>query len=264
MARAAGAGGGGAGGGPAAIAESPGLVTLIDYAKANADPAVVNAIPLAKDETGEEIVVRNGRYGPYIRRGDETATVPADIAPDELTLVRALELLAAPKGDEPIGTDPATGRPVYVKNGRFGLYVQLGDAETLPAGEKPKMASLFKDMEPATVGLDEALRLLSLPRVVGDDPESGEPIEALNGRYGLYIRKGSDTCSLGEEAQLFTVTLDEAWRCSPSPSAGAPGRRPAPARAGRRPGERQAGRAEERAVRVLRDRRRDQCLAARA
>jgi DNA topoisomerase-1 len=205
-----GASGGGGGNGSRAIAESPGLVTLIDYAKANADPAVVNAIPLAKDETGEEIVVRNGRYGPYIRRGDETATVPADIAPDELTLVRALELLAAPKGDEPIGTDPATGRPVYVKNGRFGPYVQLGDAETLPAGEKPKMASLLKDMEPATVGLDEALRLLSLPRVVGDDPESGEPIEALNGRYGPYIRKGSDTRSLGEEAQLFTVTLDEA------------------------------------------------------
>jgi DNA topoisomerase-1 len=184
---------------------------------ANADPAVVNAIPLAKDETGEEIVVRNGRYGPYVRRGDETANVPAEIAPDELTLERALELLAAPKGDEPIGSDPASGLPVYAKNGRYGPYVQLGDAETLPEGEKPKMASLFKTMSPATVTVDDALKLLSLPRVVGNDPESDEPIEALNGRYGPYLRKGSDSRSLADEEQLFTVTLDDALRLFAEP-----------------------------------------------
>ncbi|HEX6235654.1 MAG TPA: type I DNA topoisomerase, partial [Acidimicrobiales bacterium] len=102
----------------------PGLTTLIDLAKENADPAVVNAIPIGKDPDGEEIVVRNGRYGPYLRRGDDTVSVPEDVAPDELTVDRALELLAAPKGDEPIGTDPETGLPVYAKTGRFGPYVQ--------------------------------------------------------------------------------------------------------------------------------------------
>jgi DNA topoisomerase-1 len=106
---------------------------------------------------------------------------------------------------------------VFVKNGRYGPYVQLGDADTLPEGEKPKMASLFKDMNPPDVTLDDALRLLSLPRVVGDDPESGEPIEALNGRYGPYIRKGSDTRSLATEPQLFTVTLDEAVKLFAEP-----------------------------------------------
>ncbi|HLM65399.1 MAG TPA: type I DNA topoisomerase [Acidimicrobiales bacterium] len=214
-----GGGGNGRGGGngDSPIEGSPGLTTLIEYAMANADPAVVNAIPLAKDETGEEVVVRNGRYGPYVRRGDETATVPAEIAPDELTLERALELLAAPKGDEPLGTDPASGLPVYAKTGRYGPYVALGDADTLPAGEKPKMASLFTTMSPSTLTVDDALKLLSLPRVVGEDPETGEPIEALNGRYGPYVRKGSDTRSLTDEEQLFTVTLDEALRLFAEP-----------------------------------------------
>jgi DNA topoisomerase-1 len=223
-----GGGGNGAGGGngDSPIDESPGLTTLIEYAMANADPAVVNAIPLAKDETGEEVVVRNGRYGPYVRRGDETATVPAEIAPDELTLERALELLAAPKGDEPIGIDPASGLPVYAKTGRYGPYVALGDADTLPAGEKPKMESLFRTMSPSTLTLEDALRLLSLPRVVGQDPESSEPIEALNGRYGPYVRRGRDTRSLDDEEQLFTVTLDEALRLFAEPKRG--GRQAAP------------------------------------
>src|SRR5918994_639190 len=209
--------GGGGNGARVAIDESPGLTTLIDYAMANADPAVVNAIPLGKDDTGEEVVVRNGRYGPYVRRGEATATIPDEIAPDDLTVERALELLAAPKGDDPIGTDPATNLPVYVKNGRYGPYVQLGDAETLPEGEKPKMASLFKTMTPTEVGLEDAVRLPTLPRVVGEDRESGEPIEALNGRYGPYIRKGSDTRSLTDEEQIFSVTLDEAVRLFAEP-----------------------------------------------
>ncbi|HEX8803178.1 MAG TPA: topoisomerase C-terminal repeat-containing protein, partial [Acidimicrobiales bacterium] len=209
-------GGNGHGDGHDAVDGSPGLTTLIEHAMANADPAVVNAIPLAKDADGEEIVVRNGRYGPYVRRGDETATVPAEIAPDELTVELALELLAAPKGDQPIGTDPS-GLPVYVKTGRYGPYVQLGDAETLPDGQKPKMSSLFKTMSPTTLTLDEALRLLSLPRAVGVDPATGEPIEALNGRYGPYLRKGGDSRSLGTEEELFTVTLDEALRLFAEP-----------------------------------------------
>ena len=194
-----------------------GLTALIEAAMANADPAVVNAIPLGKDVDGTEIFVRNGRYGPYIRRDDETASVPEGLAPDELTIERALELLAAPKGDEPIGTDPASGLPVYAKSGRFGPYVQLGDAETLPAGEKPKMESLFKDMSLVEITLDEALKLLSLPRTVGSDPSTGEEIVALNGRYGPYLKKGSDTRSLNAESELFTVSVDDALRAFAEP-----------------------------------------------
>jgi DNA topoisomerase-1 len=189
---------------------SVGLINLIELAKANADPAAVNAIPLGKDDDGNEIVVRNGRYGPYLRRGEETASIPEDLAPDEVTIVKALEILAAPKGDEPIGTDPTSGLPVYAKTGRYGPYVQLGDADTLPEGEKPKMESLFASMSPATVTLDEALKLLTLPRVVGVDPETGEEVTAQNGRYGPYLRKGKDSRSLTAEDELFTVTLDQA------------------------------------------------------
>jgi DNA topoisomerase-1 len=184
---------------------------------ANADPAVVNAIPLGKDPDGELVVVRNGRYGPYVKRGEDTVSVPSDVPPDELTVARALELLAAPKGDEPLGTDPASGLPVYVKSGRFGPYVQLGDAETLPAGVRPKMGSLFKTMDPATIDLDTAVRLLSLPRTVGVDPASGEEIVALNGRYGPYVKRADDTRNLGSEEDLFTVTVEDAVRLFAEP-----------------------------------------------
>jgi DNA topoisomerase-1 len=196
---------------------APGLTSLIDHAMTNADPAVVNAIPLGKDDEGNDIVVRNGRYGPYIRRGDDTVSVPQDIAPDELTIARALELLAAPRGDQPLGTDPETGLPVYMKTGRYGPYVQLGDADTLPEGTKPKMASLFKSMSPAAITLDEALGLLSLPRTVGTDPASGEEIVALNGRYGPYLKQGDETRSLATEEELFTVTVEEAVRLFAQP-----------------------------------------------
>ncbi|HEX6238228.1 MAG TPA: topoisomerase C-terminal repeat-containing protein, partial [Acidimicrobiales bacterium] len=140
-----------------------------------------------------------------------------DVAPDELTVDRALELLAAPKGDEPIGTDPETGLPVYAKTGRFGPYVQFGDAETLPEGTKPKMASLFRTMDPATLTLGDALRLLSLPRTVGTDPETGQEILALNGRYGPYVKRGSETRSLGSEEELFTVSVEDALRLFAEP-----------------------------------------------
>jgi DNA topoisomerase-1 len=194
-----------------------GLTKLIDLAMANADPAAVNAIPLGKDPEGNEVVVRNGRYGPYVRRGEDTASVPEETAPDELTVEKALELLAAPKGDTPIGDDPVSGLPVYAKNGRFGPYVQLGDAETLPEGEKPRMSSLFKNMSLAGLSVEDALQLLSLPRVVGNDPESGEEIIALNGRFGPYVKKGDDSRSLATEEQLFTVTVDEAVRLFAEP-----------------------------------------------
>jgi DNA topoisomerase I len=154
--------------------------------------------------------VRNGKYGAYVKRGEDTATLPQDLALDELTPEVALELLAAPKGDTPIGSDPESGLPVYVKVGRFGPYVQLGDADTLPPKQKPKMASLFKDMSPESVTVDDALRLLSLPRVVGVNPATGEEITAQNGRYGPYLACGKDSRSLEREEQLFSITLDEA------------------------------------------------------
>jgi DNA topoisomerase-1 len=183
-----------------------GLKALKELALEQADPAAVNTIPLG--DSG--IVVRNGKYGPYVQRGEETASLTAGLALDEVTVELAEQLLALPKGDEPIGTDPATGLPVYAKNGRFGPYVQLGDADTLPPKQKPKMASLFKTMTLERVTLEDALQLLSQPRVLGTDPADGEPITAQNGRYGPYISKGKDSRSLDNEERIFTVSLEEA------------------------------------------------------
>jgi DNA topoisomerase-1 len=120
-----------------------------------------------------------------------------------------VELLAAPSGDRELGVHPGTGLPVMVKSGRFGPYVQMGhhDDET---GFKPATSSLFASMDPATVTMDDALRLLSLPRVIGVDPADGEEITAQNGRYGPYIKKGTDSRTIESEEQLLTMTLDEA------------------------------------------------------
>ena len=188
---------------------TPGVKTLCAQALEQADPAAINAIPIGVDESGEPIVVRNGKYGPYVKRGDDTASLPEDVALDELTVDRAVELLNAPKGDDPIGTDPETGLPVYAKSGRFGPYVQLGDADTLPEKQKPKMESLFDSMSLTDITLEQALRLLSLPRTVGVD-DDGVEITAQNGRYGPYIKKGDDSRSLESEEQIFSVSLDDA------------------------------------------------------
>ncbi|UGQ09109.1 type I DNA topoisomerase [Yinghuangia sp. ASG 101] len=206
------------------------------------DAREVNSFPV-----GDGIVLRVGRYGPYVEQGDKRADVPADLPPDELTVEKAEELLAKPTGDYVLGTDPATGHQIVAKNGRYGPYV----TEVLPApeepaapepapdtdagaaktaapkktakkttrktakkaaakGPKPRTASLLKSMSLDTVTLDDALRLFSLPRVVGTDPQSGEEITAQNGRFGPYLKKGTDSRSLETEEQLFTVTLDEA------------------------------------------------------
>jgi DNA topoisomerase-1 len=170
------------------------------------DAREVNSIPVGTDAQGREVVVRVGRYGPYVLRGEERASIPDDLAPDELTLERAEELLAAPSGDRILGTDPDSGLVVTARSGRFGPYVQLGEGEN----GKPRTASLLKSMSLDTVDLEQALALLRLPRVVGTDPETGEPIEALNGRFGPYLKKGADTRSLEHEEQLFTIGLDEA------------------------------------------------------
>ncbi|MEU4655826.1 type I DNA topoisomerase [Streptomyces sp. NPDC023723] len=183
------------------------------------DLGAIDAREVSSFPVGNDIVLRVGRYGPYIERGEkdsenhQRADVPEDLAPDELSVELAEELLAKPSGDFELGTDPATGHTIVAKDGRYGPYV----TEVLPEGTpktgknavKPRTASLFKSMALDTVTLDDALKLMSLPRVVGTDAE-GVEITAQNGRYGPYLKKGTDSRSLTSEDQLFTITLDEA------------------------------------------------------
>ncbi|HEX3090177.1 MAG TPA: topoisomerase C-terminal repeat-containing protein, partial [Ilumatobacteraceae bacterium] len=165
--------------------------------------------PIGNDAEGREIVVKPGKYGPYVKRGDDTASVPDDLTPDELTVEMALKLLAMPKSDEPIGE--LDGYPVFAKNGRYGPYVQWGTSDNLPPGlEKPRMASLFKTMVLERVTVDEAEELLQLPRTLGVDPADGGTIIANNGRYGPYVQKGKDFRNITNEEQLLTITLDQA------------------------------------------------------
>jgi DNA topoisomerase-1 len=183
------------------------------------DARDVNTVPI-----GDGITLRVGRYGPYLERGEERASVPDDLAPDELTVARASELLAAPSGDRVLGANPENGLEILARVGRFGPYVTEALPEGAGRGAKPRTASLFKDMSLDSVNLQDALRLLSLPRTVGVDPESGEPITAQNGRYGPYLRKGTDSRSLENEDQLFTVTLEEALAIYAQPKARGRGR----------------------------------------
>ena len=195
----------------------PGLKAVVDDL-GDIDAREINTVRIA-----DGIVLRVGRYGPYLevapeKEGDDPGrvSVPDDLAPDELTEEAARELIRTQgTGDRELGVDPETGHTIVAKSGRFGPYV----TEVLPEPEekpkrgakkpKPRTASLFKSMEPTTVTLEQALRLLSLPRVVGEDAE-GTPITAQNGRYGPYLKKGTDSRSLEREEQIFDITLDEA------------------------------------------------------
>ncbi len=186
---------------------TPGLKPLISQNLDVIDAREINEIPIGTDEHGTAVVARVGRYGPFVQRGEDRAPVPEDLAPDELTVEKALELLDAPSGDRMLGDDPESGVQVLARAGRYGPYVQLGEGT---GKEKPRTASLFKTHSLDSITLDEALRLLTLPRVVGVDPTDGGEIVASNGRYGPYLRKGKETRSLDSEEDLFNVTLDDA------------------------------------------------------
>ncbi len=176
---------------------------------ATIDPAEVNAVPIGQDAQGRDIIVRVWNNGASVVRGEERAPVPVDLAPDELSVEKANELLEkGAAGPRVLGVDPQHQLPVLALTGRYGPFVQLGEMED-GSKEKPKRASLFSDMEVDTVTLDDALALLSLPRTVGVTPE-GVEVTAQNGRYGPYLKKGTDSRSLETEAELFTITLDGA------------------------------------------------------
>jgi len=168
------------------------------------DARDVSSFPLV----GSDIVVRVGRYGPYLERGEQRVNVPEGIAPDELTVEKAEELFSQPNGDVVLGTDPDSGLTVLAKAGRFGPYVTEQLPDDAPASAKPRTASLLKSMALDTVTLEDALRLLTLPRTLGE--LDGEPVTVQNGRYGPYAKKGTDSRSLESEEQLFTFTLAEA------------------------------------------------------
>ncbi len=195
----------------------------------DSDPRAVNSIHIA-----DNITLRTGKYGPYIEtmvepgsegadeNGRRIVNIPEGLAPDELTVEKAQELIDAPIiSDRVMGQDPETGLDILFKDGRYGPYVLLDDEKAA----KPKTASLFKSMSPETFTFEEAVKLLSLPRVVGIDPESGNEITAQNGKFGPYMKKGTDSRSLASEEDIFNITLDQALELYKQPKYG--GRRTA-------------------------------------
>ncbi|MGH4025839.1 MAG: type I DNA topoisomerase, partial [Pseudonocardiaceae bacterium] len=223
---------GGSDDGTLLVARHGGLKKLVGINLEEIDAREINSIPLFVDDAGRDVVVRVGRFGPYLERrsatssadGEESqrANLPDDLPPDELTAEVAEKLFATPLEGRSLGVDPVSGHEIIAKEGRYGPYV----TEVLPEDEaaaakkakpKPRTGSLFKSMTVDTVTLEDALRLLSLPRAVGVDPESGQEITAQNGRYGPYLKKGTDSRSLADEEQIFTVTLDEALKIYAEP-----------------------------------------------
>jgi DNA topoisomerase-1 len=201
--------------GRSAEPSGPGLKALVSDI-GDIDPRDVSSFPL----DGTDIIVRVGRYGPYLERDGQRANVPEDMAPDELTPEKAEELFSVPTGDKPLGSDPVSGHELVAKAGRFGPYV----TEVLPEGarDKPRTASLLKSMSLDTVTLDDALKLLSLPRTLGEI--DGEPVTVQNGRYGPYVKRGSESRSLQTEEEMFTITLEAAKALLAEPKARGRGR----------------------------------------
>ena len=225
------------------IARSGGLKKLVGGNLEGIDAREVNSIKLFDDDQGRAINVRVGRNGPYLERmitGDDGEPTPQranlkdDLTPDELTLELVEKLFSTPQEGRSLGVDPESGHEIVAKDGRYGPYVTeilpepivppedpgaspAKKAKKPPPGPKPRTGSLLRSMDLETVTLDDALKLLSLPRVVGVDPANGEEITAQNGRYGPYLKRGTDSRSLANEDQMFTVTLDEALKIYAEP-----------------------------------------------
>ncbi|MDT5136365.1 MAG: topoisomerase [Mycobacterium sp.] len=222
------------------VARSGGLKKLVGINLEGIDAREVNSIKLFDDVEGRTVYVRVGKNGPYLERtvigddgepGPQRANLNDSLTPDELTLEVAEELFATPQEGRVLGLDPATGHEVVAKDGRYGPYVteilpepppeEGGEAPAKkgkkPTGPKPRSGSLLRSMDLQTVTLEDALKLLSLPRVVGTDPASGDEITAQNGRYGPYLKRGNDSRSLQTEDQMFTITLDEALKIYSEP-----------------------------------------------
>ena len=188
---------------------TPGLKSLVSDNLDEIDVRAVNAVLIGAHPDGRSIEARLGRFGPYLTCGEERAQLPDDVSPDEVTVELALELLARPAAGRPLGADPDSGLPVSARDGRYGPYVQLGPPPDDPDAKPTKFASLFSAMSLEEVTLDDALRLLGLPRTVGVDPADDVAITTQVGRYGPYIKKGSETRSLDGEEQVFTIGLEE-------------------------------------------------------
>jgi DNA topoisomerase I len=226
---------------PDSVARSGGLKKLVGVNLEGIDAREVNSIKLFDDTQGRTVYVRVGKNGPYLERtvtGDDGEPAPQranlndSLTPDELTLEVAEELFSTPQEGRVLGVDPATGHEIVAKDGRYGPYVteilpkpdadeggadQGAKKPKKPIGPKPRTGSLLRSMDLQTVTLDDALKLLSLPRVVGVDPASSEEITAQNGRYGPYLKRGTDSRSLTTEDQMFTITLDEALKIYAEP-----------------------------------------------
>ncbi len=221
------------------IARAGGLKKLVGVNLEGIDAREVNSIKLFDDEEGRPIVVRVGKNGPYLERmitGEDGEPKPQranlndEITPDELTLEMAETLFATPQEGRSLGVDPESGHEIVAKDGRYGPYVTevlppppdddpgVGAKKgKKPTGPKPRTGSLLRSMDLQTVTLEDALKLISLPRVVGVDPANGEEITAQNGRYGPYLKRGTDSRSLATEDQIFDITLDEALKIYAEP-----------------------------------------------
>jgi DNA topoisomerase-1 len=191
--------------------DAPGLKDQVESKIKEVDARDVSRFllgsPPENADPPDDIYVRVGKYGPFLEQGERRASLPEGLTPDELTVDKAIELLdIGQQEDEPLGICPETHKPVFIKQGRFGPYIQLG----LPDDDEKRNASLLRGMEPTEIDLATALRLLSLPRTLGDHPESHEPVVASNGRYGPYVKCGSETRSLPAELSPLDVTLSDA------------------------------------------------------
>jgi len=180
----------------------------------SADLGAIDAREVNTMRLGDDIQIRVGRYGAYLQQGEgedrKLANIPETMAPDELTLAVAKEILAQPSGERELGVDPNTGLDVIAKSGRFGPYVSEVLPEDAKKGDKAKTASLLSTMTLDTITFEDAMKLLSLPRTLGTDSETGEEITVQNGRYGPYLKRGADSRTLTSEDQLFSLSLDEA------------------------------------------------------